>query len=628
MFRLLAHNTGSTLRPVLLRNVRPNTTFKKSGPANAAVDLDKSFQFRSNLSSATVQAPATKPENKFSKSADPLFAVDKLEAPSGRGLAARFEELLQGATGKTILNRQSGKGSHMHAVRTLVNMFRDDAVRGLLSSDDIYDYTNLLNEAVYANRFSRLSDSRNRDSDQYHNVTLSNDIWLKNAVLELADTLSDGPMQQVLTHQTLRKLLFAMLQLKVHSEMIRFWEHGVNDPVHSSKYLQQTVLAVILPLTYAEKRFLYDQVIKLFEVNTNNVAYVTHNLLGAVGKVAIQEGDYLRALDCLEQVLAYLEKDKNQLSGVNRTLAELHAAFIGDCKDIKIARHFFTKCVENQLPYHVTLKAPHVQKLMENCVAAEEPFETILDFWKQTLTVYATEPRSSFNARYSIINKAFFSIFFRMYPTLSEEGYNKLKEVIAIYASIKPMDDFFLNNIVSNCTWNDKTVFTQIVENYAAHNVTQTPVLYRVILKKMGEIEDFSSAEILRQWDASLHALDAAGFSYIPIADWASLREATILSHYSESRSELYLALLHAYRNYHQDDKAVHRFVKYWMSKLQAQEITRVTETAPAFNTDVEISVPEFTNLRENVDYDTVASNIAVASREDNDARSEAFTEL
>lgn len=632
MFRLLAHNTGSSLRPVILRNVRTNPSLKLTGTNNASIDLEKNFQFRNNSSAASA-GPATitpqhqtKADHLFLKSADPILPVSKGDSGITRKKVQRFEQLLHGSVGKTIKNRNLQLDKQLSNVRVLSELFHDDALKSNLSADNVYNYAGLLSEAIYNNRLNRLNDSRNRDSDLYQNLTLSNDIWLKNAILELAENLSTGPLRNLVSHQILRKLFFAMLQLQVNTEMIKFWEHGVNDPKHSSMYLKHTVLSVILPLTYSEKRFLYDQIIKLYEVNTKNLPYVAHHLSAAIGKVAIKEGDYLRALDCLELILAYLESGREKPTTIHRTLAELHAAFIGDCKDIKIARHFFNKTIENLLPYKVVLKAPHVQKLLEHCMEANEPYETILDFWKQTLTTYVNEPLASFNARYSIVNKAFFSVFFQMYPTLTEEGYTKLKEVISTYASIKPVDDFFLNNIITNCTWNDKVVFQQLVENYDVYDVTKTPVLYRVTLKKMGEIKEFSNSEILEQWNATLRFLDDAGYKYIPIADWASLREATILSPYSDSRSEFYLAVLHAYRNYHQDEKAVHRFVKYWISKPQKLAIARVSrESTPSFETDVEVTIPQFKNLRENVNYDSVASNLIVFSREENDAKSGAY---
>ncbi|GEQ68612.1 hypothetical protein JCM33374_g2280 [Metschnikowia sp. JCM 33374] len=505
----------------------------------------------------------------------------------------------------------------------LTEMFQDNHVKCNLSVDDLYKYVNVLNEAVYSNRYSRLNESRNRDSDSYQNHTLSNDIWLKNAILDLADNLSHGPLRSLVQPQTLRKLLYAMLQLQVYPEMIKFWENGVNDPKQSSKYLKQSVLAVILPLTYSEKRFSYDQIIKLYEVNTKQMPHIIHGLSGSIGKIAIQEGDYSRALDCLELVLAYLESGKDKESTVHRTLAELHAAFIGECKDIKIAKHFFNKTIENQLPYNVPLKAPRIQSLMEHCVEANEPFETIFDVWKHTLTVYARDSKNIMNARYSILNKAFCSIFFTMYPTLTEEGYAKLKEIIATYANIKAVDDIFLNNLISSYTWDDKVVFDQLVDNYAVYNVSETAVSYRVILKKMGGIKDFTNADILKRWNTTLHFLDGSGYSYIPIADWASLREATILSPYASTRTEFYLAVLNAYKNYHQDDKAVVRFVKNWFPRPQMKSIALVSSTpTPTFNTDVDVKIPSFQNLKENVDYNKVASNLVASSRDDNDKKS------
>lgn len=599
MFRLLASNTQAGLRPVFLRNVRGNpSSLKLSG---SSIDFDKTIQFRSNSSTA----PIAKVDRFFSKaSADPLLK-DALNSTGNSAKLNRFEELLVSANQVNPLHKQ-----YFEIIKYLFNMIKDDAVKDYVSRNNVFQYANLLNNSVYQNRTSRLSGSRNRDSDQYQSNTLNNDVMLKNAILDLADNIVSGHFKAILDAPTLRVLLLAMFQFKMYAEMMSLWEAGVNDDSVSAIYLKQTILSLILPVTYDEKRFDYEQVLQIYELNTKDTPAVNYELLGTIGKIAIRAGDYTRGLDCLETLLHVYELNaKANRKLVLRSLSELHLSFIGSCKDINISRHFFDKVVEGDLPYQVLLKAPHVQSLLENCVEVNEPIDTILYFWKATVGHYRAEQndKSNLNSRYAILNNSFFSVFFRLYPQLTLESYAKLKEVIAIYATIKPIDEFFLNTVISNYTWNDKVVFEQLIENYSIHNVARSPVSYRVILKKIGDIQKFDNSEILARWNESLAHLDANKYAYIPIADWAALRDATIMSPYRDLREQFYLTVLDAYKNFHQDERACLRFAKYWMNREDyVVQVSQVSLDHPKFTCDVEVTVPKFRKLRENVDYQKV----------------------
>jgi len=543
-------------------------------------------------------------------SADPLLK-DALSSSGNSAKLNRFEELLVTANQVNPLHNNSLHKQYFETIKYLFNMIKDDAVKDYVSRNNVFQYANLLNNSVYQNRTSRLSGSRNRDSDQYQNNTLNNDVMLKTAILDLADNIVSGHFKAILDAPTLRVLLLAMFQFKMYPEMISLWEAGVNDDEVSAIYLKQTILSVILPVTYDEKRFDYEQVLQIYELNTKDTPTVNFELLGTMGKIAIRAGDYTRGLDCLETLLHVYELNaKANRKLVLRSLSELHLTFIGSCKDINIARHFFDKVVEGDLPYQVLLKAPHVQSLLENCVEVDEPVDTILYFWKATVGHYNAEQsdKSNLNSRYAILNNSFFSVFFRLYPHLTQESYAKLKEVIAIYATIKPIDEFFLNTVISNYTWNDKVVFEQLIENYSIHNVARSPVSYRVILKKIGDIQEFDNAEILARWNESLAHLDASNYTYIPIADWAALRDATIMSPFRDQREQFYLKVLDAYKNYHQDERACLRFAKYWLNRSDyIEQVSRVSlEEKPQFNSDMEVTIPSFRKLRQNVDYKKV----------------------
>lgn len=607
MFRLIASNSQSGLRPVLLRKVRSNKNGLLLPGSTTPIDFDIAprAQLSRNNSSSSSQ-PLKNADRYFAKAkVDPLFkgAVQNRDPKLNH-----FEELVVAAEQANPGNDAFLRKRYYETLSEVFKYFKDDSVKETLSRKALELYANLLNSLVFKNRTSRLSGSNNRDSDKYQDSTLNMDVLLKGAILEFADNIINGHFKSSLDISALRILLFAMGQFKAFPEMISLWEAGVNDEEVSKIYLSHGVLAPILPIAYSEKRFTYEQILQIYELNSkgSNQKF-QYTLVEAMGKIAIKAGDYSRALDALEHLLKlYESKPPNQLR-VLSSLSELHLSFIGSCKDIKIAKHFFDKVIDRDLPYRVVLKVSHVRSLLENCADVNEPFSSLMYFWKVTLKHYTRETRTKqelMNARYATLNNALFSKFFQMFPVLTEESYNKLKELISVYASIMPVDEYLLNTIISNYTWNDRVVFQQLIDNYDVYNVARTPVAYRVALKKLGEIKEFGNEEILKFWNDSMVHLDNEGYRYIPIADWAALRDATIMSSNADTRTEFYLKMLDTYKDFHQDERALQRFAKYWMNKaMQVGDVARVSFGETDFADATEIVVPKFTNLSQNVDY-------------------------
>ena len=430
---------------------------------------------------------------------------------------------------------------------------------------------------------------------------------LKQAVLHLGELITNGEFKAILNAPTLLFLFYLMKQFQLYPEMIHLWENGVNDQETGQVYLDEKILAVILPVTFEQNRFTYEEILHIYELNTEKLDKVGHELLTSMGKIAIAAGDYSRGLDSLESILQLYEKAQ-QLHYKNKILAslsDLHLSFIGTCKDIKISKHFFDKVVHYDLPYRVKLKVPHIQSLLEICYEQNEPMDNILYFWRASIAHYNTEQQLVLNSRYAILNNALFTIFFKKYPELNEESFSKLREIIAMYAESKPIDEVFLNTIIGNYSWDSKEVLEQIIENYDVYNVKRTPVSYRVCLKKTGLLESYSNEEILQKWNASLKHLDENKFTYIPVADWAALRDATILSHFKDARKEFYLSVLDKYKDYIQDHRSCIRFVRYWIKRKDvAADIARVALPEPqTFDCDIEIQVPQFRHLRKNINY-------------------------
>lgn len=602
MFRLISSNTLAGLRPILLRKVRGNTPgLKLATNANLDPGLDVHNHFALHISRGNATKTGAQGNGSASAAATYPDLHDRLVQPRVSTEAqvvaqvARFTEVVA-----------SGNDSP-ETLNELKRLFANDAVKEKLPRDALHSYAELLNRFTTANRNSRLSRKQNRDSDQYTLATLSNDILVKLAILECAEAVISGVVGANLASGGLRLLFLAMLQTECFAEMLELWEAGVNDERTSKLYLNHAVLALVLPVAYKTGRFSYDDILSIFDYNTRRHPNETHyTLLTALGKVAILAGDNARGLDMMEALMKVYEQKPHAAKPVLHCLGDLHLNFIGHCSDIKVAKHFFDKVVQFDLPYRVTLKAPYVVSMLENCHSQGEPLETMVSVWKTALQYYA-RANKPLNSRYSILNLGFFNVFFKVYPDLSETAYSSLREMIAIYATIKPVDEFLINAILSHYSWKDKTVYRQILANFETHAVPRSQVSYRVALKNMGNLENVALHDILAQWYQSLANLDNEGYTYIPIADWAALRDCTILSPHADSRSDLYLKVLQNFKDFHQDDKACVRFARYWLPRDHVRgKVAAISFDQCQFDCDLPVPVPNFQNLRENVNYRAV----------------------
>jgi hypothetical protein len=499
------------------------------------------------------------------------------------------------------------------SLQGVFQLFDDDSVRSLMSQFELKSYVRLLNSAIFANRTTRLSGSKNRDKDQY-NRSFKDDVALKSAVLNLADVIISGDFDKIISPHIITVLMSSMLQYQFYPEMINLWETGINSE-QSAIYLSQSILAAILPVAYSNNRFTYEEILQIYELNVANAQQVQQNLLCSMGKISIMANDISRALDALEELLKLYENKLSQESQILASLCDLHLSFIGSCKDIKVSRHFFDKVTINrELPYNVVLKVPHVVSLLNNCYVNNEPLETILYFWKSTINHYGFEDsnRNILNSRYSILNNTMFQIFFKFYPELTSESFGKLREIIASYAEVRKVDETFLNTIINNYCWGNKEILEQLIDNYAIYGIERTPVSYRIALKKTGSLPDYTNEEILAKWNDSLKLLDDQDYKYIPIADWAAIRDATILSPYPE-RKQLYLSIVNIYKNYMQNKHACLRFIGNWTKdNANYPDIAKITSGNPVFDGQNDIVIPEFKNLRENVDYKQYTQDLVV----------------
>lgn len=611
MFRFVSTNALQSLKPVLLQNFRNNSgIIALQQPTNLVINqnaINSNF-YRYN-SSSTLKANSILSngyEEQIEKIQEDPFIRQAIRDEAQIKLNYFKEQcslLYHYRNGKD----DASQNAFSETVHNLLHSFQDAELRSVFTKNEFKDYASALNFMIYNNRTRRLKGSKNVDKDQYSSSTTIEAGILKKALLELNELIVSGEVKDVLNVASIISFINAMSQFQLYEACLDVWEQGVNDAQVGKLFLTNGVLAVILPIAYNTNRFLYEEIIRIYELNTSEVKTVEPSLICAIGKIAISAGDYARGLDNLEKLLKQFENQTNS-SQADYYLGDLHLAFIGKCKDISIAKHFFDKVVNNDLPYNVKLKVPHVQNLLENCFENNESFDSILYFWQNTISHYKNDKRSlEINSRYSILNNSFSKIFFQVYPELNKESFNQLKNLIKIYNDIKGVDEVFLNTFITNYTWKDKVVFNQLIENYDTFKINRTQVSYRVCLKKIGEVKGFSNEEILEKWNESLISLDKRRFKYIPVADWASLRDATIWTKEDKDvRKEFYWKVLNSYKSYFQDRHSCNRFIWNWLKNdhALADLKTKVIGKEP------EIQIPKFRNLTKAVDFDRVFDQV------------------
>lgn len=621
MFRLLAPSGQAVWRPALLQHVRNqknNLAFQNAssstGPSASLPTGAVSTQFcRTNLTAADVsevvsegKSPVVARAQKyFKKNRQEPFVREALLPETEQKLAYFKEQLTLTRRFQNPKNRDAEK-AFVAGLENISRVLEDPLLRGALRSQDLYTYNQMLNFGTNFNRAKRLSGSRNRDSDLYLSQNLHTEVVLKLSVVKMSKLIADGEFESILNPAILLHVLYLMNLFLLVPEMIYLWEKGVSQDQGNEVYLNQRILAVMLPIAFEQKRFSYEEVSFIYKENVEKLDIIAHEVLASMGKIAVAAKDYTRALDSLDALVKIYETSSDaEKRKVLFSLSDLHLTFIGTCKSIETAKHFFEKVVNHEMLYEVKLKAPHVQSLLENCYEQGESMESILHIWRGTIKYYNQDRRHSLNSLYAVVNNTLFQIFFRKFPELNEESHEQLRQIIAIYSEVKPVDEIFLNAVIGNYSWNNKEVLEQLIENYEVYDIDRTPVPFRVCLKKTGEVAAYTNEEILQKWNESLRNLDEKGFTYIPVADWAALRDATILSPMQATRKEFYLAVVDKYKDYIQDHRSCIRFVRYWAKRLEfARDIERLAKAGPQlFDCETDIQVPEFRSLKKNIDY-------------------------
>jgi hypothetical protein len=590
MFRLIASNAQQGFKPSLLLKVKhaKNTTKFASATQPAPVDSNNNTLINYQIRNKSTATRSTPPPTRSSIPEDASYQ------PKYRNRKPRNYKPAR----QSDYDYQHFVSKSFEEIQQYQTRLQEGTFKSEISEQELFRYaTDIYNGTINLRR-KRLGKTRNRDRDEKD--AFVEDLAYQTAILSLAELIISGELNHALSARSLFKVFGTLLQFKLNTEVLNLWETGVNSE-QGKLFLSHPVLSVVIQVGYETKRFNYDEIKQIYDMSVVPNEPVHPFLSDRTGQVAISEGDHARGLDALESMMTLYEKNPNEES-VLGGLAQLHLSFIGHCKDIAIAKRFFEKAITpGGLPYVVALKSPYMVSFFENCSAAGDSMEEIIDLWARISRHYEQEGHALFSKNASICN-GLFKVFFTKYPEPTPEA----KELLHLIFRINPpANEILSNTLISNMPWEDKEFFQEIAQSYDRYGIDKTMVCHRIILKQAGHIE-FSNEEILDLWNQLLRKLDDQEYFYIANADWSALRAATMFSDkFKEQRTPLYLSILKTYKDYMQHDYAAKRFLRNWIKDPSAyKSISKIsTESNPTFEGEIKIEVPEFKNLRRNISY-------------------------
>ncbi|CAK9438983.1 uncharacterized protein LODBEIA_P32070 [Lodderomyces beijingensis] len=634
MFRLISSHQG--VRPTLLSQLKHNgtntptwlsTTSSASGStSNGNANAGSSLASRVSAPSGKLDSPLylLKRSNSTlaSATASPSARLQDLQLKQKSEARQASDRIIkkQGYLFFQISKNNQRKSTYLGELVNLTKEFSDlmaiDSFRQELREKELEKFASNLYNASILSRRNRLESARNRDKD---NVRLFQyDVTCQNAILKLAELVATGEFTKILNEKILFHVFGTMMQFQLDEDILNLWETGVNmkekDGVNVANiFLNQDVLSIVLGVAYQSKRFNYEEIKSISAMSVVDGKLTSPLLVERIGQIAISEGDHGKGLDSLETLMSFLEEDPG-MKNVLGAMSQLHLSFIGNCKDVTIAKRFFFKATEeqNSLPYNVPLKAPYIVSLFENCAACDDSMEEIINLWSRASSQFVDHMRDQ-SARLATIHTGMFKVFFAKYPEPTEEA---LKLYESLFTKAESVDELFLNTLISQMTWTDKSLVEDAIGLFDKFNIAKSLISHRIILKKAGNA-DFSIEDILSKWTSLLKKLDEHRYSYIAAADWSALRNSTILStaFSTKERHGLYYSIVKRYGNYMQHPEAALRFLRNWIPTAWAyRQISRITtEDSPVFEHEVEIPQEDFQHLRPNIDYREVTKTVTEA---------------
>ncbi|ANB13086.1 hypothetical protein AWJ20_1365 [Sugiyamaella lignohabitans] len=221
---------------------------------------------------------------------------------------------------------------------------------------------------------------------------------------------------------------------------------------------------------------------------------IEHNMIRAF----ILYDRVTEALKLYSNVLkVYLEDER-----ADYYFGRIHEFFVGDCSDVNVATNFYYEAVENKVPYSVECHPSAVHRLMELAWREHKDLDELINIW----AAYLSSVRTYREPNYNVLSYSLFVHFFEAHPVVTNEAYEKLKQIISSYNERQGrMSAIFLNSLlaVAGGKWRDSEVILGIVDSFDMYGLPKKVDSLRIILNSLRGVE--TEPEIIRSfWNERL----------------------------------------------------------------------------------------------------------------------------
>lgn len=394
----------------------------------------------------------------------------------------------------------------------------------------------LLRNGLRIHRLELSKLKKNLDKDS-NNPIKNIHYLLTCAIREVSYNLLDGLIS--LNAHGLTHLFKAYKDLGFTYEAVHIWETGKRNPNLNHLFTSEPVLGSIFPFLVESGDFDFNEIWQMYLKikNSKSSNEKLHNELQVgIIRVCLFKNKTNDALSIFKQLTSDVYNSFNNKGieppiNVKSYMTMAHLSFIGFCKDIDTADYFFNDAVNEAMPYLTPLQLNFIKKYLSNTWEITNNYEKVKNIWLITWNHYELKKTSNSSVS-SSLNDAFLTIFFKKYPKFSPESFMELKQIINDYSLIRPIDEPFINVLLSkSTTWHNSEVFEYILNTANSHQFSKTNVFYRCCLKACGSV-DIDSLSILTLFRQLLSNNASNGMKFIAHADWVALRDATINSPY------------------------------------------------------------------------------------------------
>ncbi|GMM32252.1 hypothetical protein DAMA08_049970 [Martiniozyma asiatica (nom. inval.)] len=487
----------------------------------------------------------------------PINYMPQTTMPVGgwqRQLAIFDECLAENSTYDLATGKVSGGAKKFwEAVKKIIPIYRSLVYSGELNEKRMSEFVSLLRNGLRIHRLELSKLKKNLDKDS-NNPIKNIHYLLTCAIREVSYNVLDGLV--MLNPHGLTHLFKAYKDLGFTYEAVHIWESGKKNPKLHQLFTSEPVLGSIFPFLVESGDFNFNEVWEMYSKikESKSQGEKLHNEL-QVGmiRVCLFKNKTSDALGIFKQLTSdcystYESKGVEPPINIKSYMTMAHLSFIGFCKDMDTADYFFKDAVEESMPYLTPLQLNFIKKYLANTWEMTKDYNRVKNIWLTTWRHYESKKTSNSSVS-SSLNDAFLTIFFQNYPTFTAESFKELQTIISQYASMRAIDEPFINVLLSKSTiWHNAQTFQHILQTSDLHPFSKTNVFYRCCLKACGSI-DVPSISILGLFRQLLANNALNGTNYIAHADWVALRDATVNSPYLNSfeskndRIDLYFKL-------------------------------------------------------------------------------------